>query len=61
MGITISLIIVTILCVYLLWTNALMALKIGYYEQTLKNNRDKFTKERWKKIVEMLNRKSLKL
>lgn len=34
-----------------------MSFKIGYYEQTLKNNRDKFSKERFQKIERIINTK----
>lgn len=34
-----------------------MTFKIGYYEQTFEDNKDKFTKERYKKIEEIKAKK----
>jgi len=36
--------------VILLWQNMVMTFKIGYYEQTLEDNKDKFSEERYKHI-----------
>ena len=47
-----------IICSILLWQNMLMAFKIGYYEQILKNNKDKFSKEKWLNLIAMFERKS---
>ncbi len=54
--------ILILLCVLvvaaILWQNLTMSYKIGYYEQTLKNNRDKFSPERLEQIENVMNKKS---
>jgi hypothetical protein len=44
--------------IILLWKNMVMAFKIGYYEQTLENNKDKFNEERYKNIEIIKAKKS---
>jgi hypothetical protein len=47
-----------VLAVILLWKNMTMTFKIGYYEQTLENNKDKFSEERYKQIEAVKAKKS---
>ena len=42
--------------ILLLYKMSKMAFKIGYYEQTLKNHKDKFTEERYKNIENVMNK-----
>ena len=58
-GTSISIIILVMLVIYLVWNNALNSLKIGFYEETLKLNKDLFNEEYWKKIEGMFTRKNL--
>lgn len=44
--------------VILLWQNMTMTFKIGYYEQTLENNRGKFSEGRYKDIEAVKSKKS---
>lgn len=44
--------------VILLWQNMTMTFKIGYYEQTLENNKDKFSEGRYKDIEAVKSKKS---
>lgn len=39
-----------IVAVILLWRNMVISFKIGYYEKTLENNKDKFSQERYNQI-----------
>ena len=43
--------------VILIWQNMTMTFKIGYYEQTLKNNKDKFSEEQYKQIEDVKTKK----
>jgi hypothetical protein len=51
-------ILLLIVAVILLWQNIVMAFKIGYYEQTLENNKDKFSEERYKHIESIKAKKT---
>ena len=44
--------------IILLWQNMTMTFKIGYYEQTLENNKDKFSEDRYKQIEAIKAKKS---
>ena len=44
--------------VIILWENMTMSFKIGYYEKTLENNKDKFSEERYKQIEKIKSKKS---
>ena len=55
---TTSIILLGIINIFLLWKIMVMAFKIGYYEQTLENNKDKFSKERYKDIEAIKAKKS---
>jgi hypothetical protein len=54
----------TALCIFLgillllaAWHIAVLTLKIGYYEQTLKLNQHKFTLVRWRQIEAIMRKK----
>ena len=51
-------ILLAVVAVILLWQNMVMTFKIGYYEQTLENNKDKFSEERYKHIESIKSKKS---
>lgn len=51
-------ILLAVVVVILLWQNMTMTFKIGYYEQTLENNKDKFSEERYKCIEAVKAKKS---
>ena len=51
-------ILLAVVAVILLWNNMVMAFKIGYYEQTLQDNKDKFSEERYKHIEAVKAKKS---
>ena len=51
-------ILLAVVAVILLWQNMVMSFKIGYYEQTLENNKDKFSEERYKHIEAVKAKKS---
>lgn len=40
----------------MIWKLSVMAYKVAYYEQTLKNNRSKFTQDRYEHIEEVMNK-----
>jgi len=42
---------------YLLFELATKSFKVGYYEQTLKNNKRKFDETRWNHIEQVMNKK----
>ncbi len=43
---------------FLLWENITMAFKNAYYEQTLENNKDKFSEKRYKQIEDIKAKRS---
>ena len=51
-----TIIIETIAIILLLFVIGTMSFKIGYYEQTIENHKDKFTKERYKHFDEVKNK-----
>jgi hypothetical protein len=51
-------VLLTVVAVILLWQNMTMTFKIGYYEQTLENNKDKFSEKRYKQIEAVKAKKS---
>ena len=51
-------ILLAVVVVILLWQNMTMTFKIGYYEQTLENNKYKFSEERYKQIEAVKAKKS---
>ena len=51
-------VLLAVAAVILLWQNMTMIFKIGYYEQTLENNKDKFSEERYKQIEAVKAKKS---
>lgn len=51
-------VIVAIVIAILVWQNALMSFKIGYYEEILQNNKDSFTTEGYKHINSIINKKT---
>lgn len=57
MGTAIAIIMI-ILIVFLLYKNALMSFKIGYYEQTLKNYKNVFSDQKWENIEIVMNKKN---
>jgi glucan phosphorylase len=50
--------IILIVFAILMWQHATMTYKIGYFEQKLKNHKDKFDPETWKQIEDVINKKS---
>ena len=51
-------ILLAVVAVILLWQNMVMTFKIGYYEQTLENNKDKFSEKRYNHIEAVKAKKS---
>jgi len=43
----------------LVWQNSIMSFKIGYYEQLLEDNKDKFTESRQEQIQSIKSKNSL--
>jgi hypothetical protein len=54
LGVTILLAVILLLA----WKTILLAYKVGYYEQTFKNNKNLFSEERYKHIEEVMNKKT---
>ena len=50
---------VIVIVVGIFYKIILLTFKIGYYEQTLKNNSDKFSQERWAQIVRIMELKNI--
>jgi hypothetical protein len=43
-------------CIVLIYENVKLNYKISFYEEILKLNKDKFTKNMWEKIMEFLKK-----
>jgi|GEM_PF-3835573 len=50
-------ILLPVVTIILAWKNMIMSFKIGYYEQTFKNHKSKFSKEKYNKIEDVMKKK----